>query len=271
MIRYFFEDFKKTWCCRRAPLTNDVLERVVAIKQVDGKMEEEVICVVPPRSRDQYDREFVKMETKRLKEENIPVLRGNPCSFCLMNTPTAAGGVRAWPGARAMGVRHMTKDQQKELRAKEQKLGDGELCLLTYRNIHEANFEVGTRKLLGCAKCVRHGQRVHQGPENIRLEFKDKDHAHYRGKSLNKDGRDKKKDHLKEDFKVEGPGHGTDRDSLKHNMVTGNGRVYMQVDGEYFVCMFPKSVTATWKQRIQVMSKRAVTDIKPPCICCPRG
>jgi len=143
-----------------------------------------------------------------------PYLRRNPAVFAFINTTTMVRGAVLWPPTRKLSCDNLPKEEADALKSRVKRLGDGNMNLMTWH--YKAAF--ATDGLLGqigggALGLVGRGCRLYQGPNKMSLEFKKKEDAKY------------KKD----------------------------GKVYMQVDGEYFVTHYPKSVSISHKTKLNCL------------------
>lgn len=100
-------------------------------------------------------------------------------------------------------------------------LGDGAMSLMTWRSVGQFNADIMQGQVEGatgaCGCGIRNGHRLHIGRHPITLYFKDKEDAAYRK----------------------------------------DGRVYFQIDGEYFVVRYPKQVHLSHQRVLNVLDNRS--------------
>ncbi len=152
------------------------------------------------------------------KNTGEPYLRRNPCSFVLLNTTTMTRGIQFWDPARQVGTKGETVTQEKKeaLLKSRKELGSGEMHLLTFWNKFTFNHDIVWGQL-GLGKCCAgNGVRLYQGRDQVNLRFKRKEEAKYQKE----------------------------------------GRVYMQVDGEYFIVHYPDQLQIRYLKQVNVLDGR---------------
>mmetsp|Transcript_28331 Transcript_28331/g.71934 ORF Transcript_28331/g.71934 Transcript_28331/m.71934 type:complete len:507 (-) Transcript_28331:842-2362(-) len=173
---------------------------------------------LPADPSDPSGKTRVVFHTDPADKTSAPYLRRSPCTLCLINTDTMAAGQRIWDRTSSINATKGDHTQNSVLAEGKHQMGDGKLNLMTWRNLLQFSLDIVCGQI-GCtsACCNLRGSNRLASLENpLSVNFKDKDKAKY----------------IKE------------------------GRMYFQIDGEYFICQYPKKVYVKHREKINVLDNR---------------
>jgi len=199
----------------------------LAVYGIEGG--KKMCCSRPPRARsvmqtleniDANGNSTVVATTQNPADTDEPCFNGNPIDFIFLNTCNYAKGCDPWSKASAgaatsSGRNQLSRDERRKLEADKQVMGDGRLAVVTYTSYISYAMDVGAGQV-GCHGQVNSAKRLCQttvGGESV-ITFKPKSEL------------------------------------IKN---TGNGRVYMQIDGEFFVVDLPETVTIKHLKKVKVL------------------
>lgn len=167
------------------------------------------------------------------KEGSTGVLAGSPIDIIALNIPSFAKGCNLWGCASSVGVldaNGKTLPQTDRKELKEKKQHLGDGCMNVLSFRKIAGLNFDVIKgQAGIRGGTGMGHRIYQGPEDLVFNFKDPDKAQYRK----------------------------------------DGRVYMQIDGEFFVARYPSQCILRHKMKMNVL--RNAEPLPGKCACGSSG
>lgn len=206
----------------------------LAVYGIEGG--KKMCCSRPPLARsvmhtieniDAKGKSTVVASSQNPADTDDPCFNGNPIDLIYLNTPSYAKGCDPWSLARAgaatrSGKTQLSRDERRKLEADKQIMGDERLAVITYSSYISYALDVGAGQV-GCHGNVNSAKRLCQttvGGESV-ITFKPKPEL---VRNTNK-----------------------------------NGRVYMQIDGEFIVVDCPERVTIKHLKKVKVLLAPNVT------------
>ncbi|CAD7949206.1 unnamed protein product [Amoebophrya sp. A25] len=177
---------------------------------------ESAVEILPDKSK----RTIFQLDPNRAGE---PYLRRTPSVLALCNTDTMGAGVKMWDRtSRRSAAKNLPPGYLENVPDYEtpHQMGDGKADFMVWDSFFR--FEMDVMAGTFCGGCFRRtpiiggGHRLFSTHNPVEFNFKNKDDASYRKK----------------------------------------GRVYMEVDGEYFICLFPKKITIRHRETLRVLDNR---------------
>ncbi|CAD7926595.1 unnamed protein product [Amoebophrya sp. A120] len=147
-----------------------------------------------------------------------PYLRRWPATFAILNTDTMIAGQHIWDRTGARLAVKGEGEQRETLMQGVHKMGDGKLNMMTWRTMQQFNCDAVCGLCCSCVCCgLRGSNRLASIGNPVTINFRDKEQANYRKE----------------------------------------GRIYMQIDGEYFICQYPKAIRIKHREKLHVLDNRS--------------